>query len=152
GGLSVGSSRAAARRRSPMSRVVVVTGAARGIGDAIGLAVLELGDEVVSLDVVEPENLREGGRYVRADVSDPASVEEGFAGLERVDVLVSNAGVQRVGMTGKLTAEDWLRVIGTNLNGAFLRSSAAMQRMPRGGSIMSVSSAAALVGLPGRGP
>jgi 3-oxoacyl-[acyl-carrier protein] reductase len=135
-----------------MSRVVVVTGAARGIGDGIARAFLELGDRVVVLDELDPEEPRDGATYIRGDVSDPESIEVAFSRLERIDVLVNNAGVQRVGLTGELSSEDWLRVIGTNLNGGFFCSSAAVSRMRTGGSIIFISSSAAFIGLPGRGP
>lgn len=133
---------------------VVVTGGACGIGDAIVRAFRERGATVVSLDLLEPEEPREGVRYLRADVSDPESVRAAFAGLERVDVLVNNAGIQRVGLTGELPVESWEAVIATNLTGAFLCDSSAVPLMRRlgSGAIVHIASTAAFVGLPGRGP
>ena len=69
----------------------------------------------------------------------------------RVDVLVNNAGIQRVGLIGRLEFEQWAGVIGTNLSGAFLCNSAAMPLMPRGSAIVHIASTAAQVGMPGRG-
>ena len=143
----------------PAGRVAVVTGAARGIGDAIARALVEAGTRVVSLDTLEPADPRRGVRYVVADVSDPESVAEAFADVDRVegrlDVLVNNAGIQRVGLTGQLSFEDWSAVIGTHLTGNFLCCSEAVRRMlERGtrGAIVSIASTAAIVGIPGRGP
>jgi NAD(P)-dependent dehydrogenase (short-subunit alcohol dehydrogenase family) len=143
----------------PAGRVAVVTGAARGIGDAIARALVEAGTRVVSLDTLEPPDPRRGVRYVVADVSDPESVAEAFADVDRVegrlDVLVNNAGIQRVGLTGQLSFEDWSAVIGTHLTGNFLCCSEAVRRMlERGtrGAIVSIASTAAIVGIPGRGP
>jgi NAD(P)-dependent dehydrogenase (short-subunit alcohol dehydrogenase family) len=143
----------------PAGRVAVVTGAARGIGDAIARALVEAGTRVVSLDTLEPADPRRGVRYVAADVSDPESVAEAFADVDRVegrlDVLVNNAGIQRVGLTGQLSFEDWSAVIGTHLTGNFLCCSEAVRRMlERGtrGAIVSIASTAAIVGIPGRGP
>jgi len=140
-------------------RVAVVTGGARGIGDAIARAFREAGAEVVVLDLAEPRAPREGVRYATADVSDPASVAAAFETIDaaegRVDVLVNNAGIQRTGLVGRLAFEDWSAVIGTHLSGAFLCSSQAVPRMVaggRGGAIVSIASTAAFVGLPGRGP
>jgi NAD(P)-dependent dehydrogenase (short-subunit alcohol dehydrogenase family) len=135
-----------------VSRTVVVTGGARGIGDAIARAFREVGDDVVALDLLAPDEARDGVRYVEADVSDPAAVERALGGLEQVDVLVNNAGIQRVGLTGELAAQDWLRVLEVHLTGAFVCATAAVPKMPSGGAIVSIASTAAFVGLPGRGP
>jgi NAD(P)-dependent dehydrogenase (short-subunit alcohol dehydrogenase family) len=140
-------------------RVAVVTGAARGIGDAVARAFLEAGARVVALDKLQPAEPRDGVRYVVTDVSDPGSVEAAFTSIDAaegaVDVLVNNAGIQRVGLTGQLSFEDWSAVIGTHLTGTFLCSSHAMPRMIErgsGGAVISIASVAAFVGLPGRGP
>jgi NAD(P)-dependent dehydrogenase (short-subunit alcohol dehydrogenase family) len=140
-------------------RVVAVTGGAQGIGDAIATAFLAGGAGVVVLDKVEPREPRDGVRYTVADVSDPASVAAAFASIDaaegRVDVLVNNAGFQRVGLVGELPYEDWAAVIGTHLTGMFLCSSQAVPRMiaqGSGGAIVSIASTAGFVGLPGRGP
>jgi NAD(P)-dependent dehydrogenase (short-subunit alcohol dehydrogenase family) len=137
-----------------MTRVVVVTGAARGIGDAIVGAFREAGDDVVSLDLVECEEPRDGCRYVRCDITDPESVGAAFEPLDRVDVLVNNAGIQRLGLIGELEYEHWQAVVGTHLNGSFICNSQAVPRMRAQGSgaIVHVASTAAFLGLPGRGP
>jgi NAD(P)-dependent dehydrogenase (short-subunit alcohol dehydrogenase family) len=139
-------------------KIVVVTGAARGIGDAIVQVFLEEDAAVVVLDLLSPENPRQGVWYLKADISDPPSVKDVFNEIAqrhgRVDVLINNAGIQRVGLVGQLSYEHWAAVIGTNLSGAFLCNSAAVPLMPRdgGSSIVHIASTAAQVGLPGRGP
>jgi len=139
-------------------RRAVVTGGARGIGDAIIQAMIAAGASAVSLDKIEPEEARAGVRYLEADVSDPRSVEAAFAEIDRdgpVDILVNNAGIQRVGLVGRLAFEDWQAVIGTHLTGFFLCASQAVPRMVqrgRGGAVVSVASTAAFIGIPGRGP
>jgi NAD(P)-dependent dehydrogenase (short-subunit alcohol dehydrogenase family) len=145
--------------RSFEGRVAVVTGGARGIGDAIVRALHEAGARVVVLDKIEPDGGRDGVRYTTADVSDPESVAAAFAALDdaegRVDVLVNNAGIQRAGLIGQISYEHWSAVIGTHLTGMFLCSSQAVPRMIEqgsGGAIVSIASTAGFVGLPGRGP
>ena len=140
-------------------RVAVVTGGARGIGDAIVQAMRAAGAGVVSLDKVQPEEARPGVTYLEADVSNPDSVEAAFAAIESAgetpDILVNNAGIQRVGLIGKLPFEEWQAVIGTHLTGFFLCASQAVPRMVKrgkGGAIISIASTAAYVGIPGRGP
>jgi NAD(P)-dependent dehydrogenase (short-subunit alcohol dehydrogenase family) len=140
-------------------RIAAVTGGARGIGDAIVRAFRAAGARVVVLDKAEPREPRDGVRYVAADVSDPDSVTAAFESIDaeegRVDVLVNNAGIQRVGLIGQLPYEDWAAVIGTHLTGMFLCCSQAVRRMidqGSGGAIVSIASTAGFVGLPGRGP
>jgi NAD(P)-dependent dehydrogenase (short-subunit alcohol dehydrogenase family) len=133
-----------------VSRRVVVTGGARGIGAAIAEAFRTQGEAVLALDRDVPAEPLAGVRYGTVDVSDPGSVEAAFAEIDRVDVLVNNAGIQRVGLVGRQPAEEWLSVVATNLSGAYLCSAQAIPRMPDGGAIVSIASAAAFVGLPGR--
>ncbi len=140
-------------------RTAVVTGGARGIGDAIVRALAEAGAGILSLDKIAPEEARPGVTYLEADVSDPASVAAAFATIDRAgavpDILVNNAGIQRVGLIGKLAFEEWQAVIGTHLTGFFLCASQAVPRMVKqgkGGAIISIASAAGFVGIPGRGP
>jgi NAD(P)-dependent dehydrogenase (short-subunit alcohol dehydrogenase family) len=144
---------------APERRVAVVTGGARGIGDAIARALIEVGATIFSLDKIAPEQPREGVRYIEADVSEPASVADAFVTIDReagqVDILVNNAGIQRVGLIGRISFEDWSSVISTHLNGFFLCASQAVPRMiqrGQGGAIVSIASTAAFVGIPGRGP
>jgi len=139
-------------------QVVVVTGGARGIGDAIVRAFLDQGARCVSIDLGEAEEVRERTRYLEADVTDLASVEAAFADIDahegRVDVLVNNAGIQRVNLTDRFDPETWRLVIDVHLFGMFHCSREALRRMlpARSGAIVSISSAAAFVTIPGRGP
>jgi NAD(P)-dependent dehydrogenase (short-subunit alcohol dehydrogenase family) len=129
-----------------------VTGGARGIGAAIAAAFADDGDDVVVLDRDAPEAPLAGASHVRANVADPASVERAFAGLERVHVLVNNAGIARSGPVDRQPASEFLEVIATNLSGAFLCAAQAVRRMPDGGSVISIASTVGPhVGLPGRG-
>lgn len=148
----------AAEHATFAGRVAVVTGGSRGIGAAIVDAFVEAGATAIVFDTAAPSEPREGVRHIGADVSDPASVAAAFAALdaseERIDVLVNNAGIQRVGLIGELSFADWTAVIGTHLGGTFLCCSEAIPRMRRtgAGAIVSIASAAGFVGLPGRGP
>jgi 3-oxoacyl-[acyl-carrier protein] reductase len=139
-------------------RVVVVTGGARGIGDAIGSAFAADGARIVSIDLGDPDEPRAGTRYLHADVGSLDQVEAAFADIDaregRVDVLVNNAGIQRVALTDRFDPALWRQVIDVHLFGLFHCSRAALQRMlpRRSGAIVSISSAAAFVTIPGRGP
>jgi len=145
--------------QSLLGKVAAITGAARGIGDAIAARFLEEGAKVFSLDLSEPDERREGVTYLTADVGNTESVAEAFGRIDReagcVDVLVNNAGVQRVALAENMRPEDWHLVINTHLTGMHLCCAQAIRRMKergKGGAIVSIASAAGIVGIPGRGP
>lgn len=131
-------------------RHVVVTGGARGIGDTILRTFVASGAVGHSLDAMEPDNLISGVNYLTGDVGLPEDVERMFAAIPRVDVLVNNAGIQRAGLVGTQETSEWRRVIDVNLIGAYDCIRCAYPKMASGGSIISIASVAAFVGLPGR--
>ena len=100
------------------------------------------------------DELRKSGWQVHApgrqelDVDAPDSVEQFFAGIERLDLLVNNAGNRDDALCAKMTAEEWDRVITTNLRGAFLCSQAAALKMmkQRVGHIINIGSFSARLG------
>jgi NAD(P)-dependent dehydrogenase (short-subunit alcohol dehydrogenase family) len=153
-------------------RVVVVTGGGSGIGRAMAEAFASEGARVVATDLREDtahETVRSlsGGPHLAlgGDVSDAAAVERGFEEVEkrygRVDVLVNNAGVDRLPGDGfdalmkggvQITAmsdEAWSRMLAIHLNGAFYCARAAAKRMvpAKRGAIVNVSSIAGLAGM-----
>ena len=140
-------------------KVAAITGAARGIGDAIAMRFLEEGAKVFCLDLGEPDEAREGVTYLKADVTDPESVAQAFSRIDRdagqIDILVNNAGVQRVALAENMSPADWHLVLNTHLTGMHLCCAETIRRMRargKGGAIVSIASAAGIVGIPGRGP
>lgn len=140
------------------SPVAVVTGGARGIGLAIARWFLEHGSRVALLDIDAP-TLHATERAlartsdvlaVHCDVSDPARVRDAAAAVEaafgRVDALVNNAGIAVFKPILETTYEEWRRVLGTNLDGAFLCTQAFAPLMLRtgGGAVVNVASISAL--------
>ncbi len=140
-------------------RVVVVTGAARGIGHAIMMRFLEGGDHVVVADVLPlPADLEglSSVTYIRCDLSDPDQIkgfaEQVVARFGRVHVVVNNAGTgfQFVDLQDMSPAY-WDTVQDTNLRGAALVSQAFIRNMAAGGDgvIVNVASCAAYQAEPG---
>ncbi|GAA1621771.1 3-oxoacyl-ACP reductase FabG [Actinoplanes couchii] len=142
-----------------MSRVAVVTGAARGIGAATALQFAREGAAVAVLDLDEQACAETVDRIIAAggtavafgcDVADEAQVDtviNKVAGeLGGVDVLVNNAGVLRDNLLHKMSSSDWDIVMNVHLRGAFLCSRAAQRHMvpKRSGKIVNTSSVSAL--------
>jgi NAD(P)-dependent dehydrogenase (short-subunit alcohol dehydrogenase family) len=115
-----------------MSKVAIVTGAARGIGLAIAEKFLETGYRVALLDrdattlAQTADALRERPEAFASlcDVSDPQQVQASIARVVerfgRIDALINNAGVAIFKPAQEVTFEDWSWVMATNLNGPFL--------------------------------
>ncbi len=139
-------------------RVAIVTGGSRGIGGAIADEMVRRGAAVASFDIAAPAEGRDGVLDLEVDVADADAVGDATAEvvtrLDRIDVLFNNAGIQRAAPTHLMDPEVWDLVIGVHLRGMFLCSAAAIPEMRRvgGGAIVSTSSAAGIVGIPGRAP
>ncbi|MCS6839890.1 MAG: 3-oxoacyl-ACP reductase FabG [Roseiflexus sp.] len=137
-------------------KYAIVTGASRGIGRAIAL---ELAREGCTVGVNYQHNqalaeevaaeIKSMGRecmLLQANVADPtearAMVKRFLDAYGRLDIMVNNAGITRDRSLRKMTDEDWLQVIQTNLNSVFFCTTAAMQPMieQKYGRIINISS------------
>jgi glucose 1-dehydrogenase len=137
-------------------QTALVTGANSGIGRAIALALGRAGADVIINYVSAPEEaervaeeIRRSGRRAitaQADVSNEAEVQAMFASAIRelgtVDILVSNAGLQRDAPFHEMTVAQWDQVMNVNLRGAFLCSREAVREFLRRGVRPGVSVAA----------
>ena len=125
-------------------RVVVITGAASGIGHATAELFRDAGDLVYGLDIAP--GVPEGVTYVECNVADKASVDGAIgacAGQGRIDVLANVAGVVQFGRFDQITEADWDRVHAVDLKGPFLVMQAAMPYLRAcRGNIVNVSSVA----------
>jgi len=122
-------------------KVAVVIGAARGIGRAIAVRLVEEGARVVIADALESqgrasaEALARHGEavFVPADVADKVSVERLIettrARFGRVDVLVQNVGIYPLTLLPDIAVEEWDRVLAVNLRGCFLAIQACIAPM-----------------------
>lgn len=146
-------------------RVAVITGAASGIGAVSATRFAAEGAAVVLADRDDAAPVAaaieaDGGRAIatRTDVTSAASldamVEAALTTFGTIDVLFANAGVPGLGSTVGCTEEEWDRVIGINLTGAWLTVRAVLPTMvDRGrGSVILQASVAGLIGIRGIAP
>lgn len=142
-------------------KAVIVTGGARGQGEAETRLMARAGAAVLIADVLETEGLALAAeltgqglkaRFMRHDVTSPESwasvVAEVKAWQGRLDVLVNNAGIINRTTVGKTSLADWEKVLKVNLTGAFLGIQAVTEAMSEsgGGSIVNISSNSAFSG------
>lgn len=129
-----------------MTKKVLITGGVRGIGFAVATAFLKKGYDVsvcYSSDEDSAKKAREIGLNVyRADVSNEGEVKSLFKKVGDVDILVNNAGVSLIKQIQDTSLEDFEKVFGVNMRGAFLCTREAVQGMigKKSGLIVNVSS------------
>jgi len=147
------------------NRVALVTGASRGIGRSITLALCRAGYEVAAA-ATTIENSPEFAETARAsgfapmavnlDLRSPDSIKEAFGRVlkekGRIDVLVNNAGITRDGLAVRMKPADWDAVLRTNLDGAFLAIQQVLPGMLRNrwGRIINISSVVGQAGSAGQ--
>lgn len=152
-----------------MSRVMLITGASRGIGAATARLAAQQGyalclnyhqrADAANAVLEQVRGLGVTAIAVQADVADETQVLHMFEAIDRefgrLDVLVNNAGMLEQQMRlEQMDAARWTRVLGANVIGSFLCAREAIKRMStrhggRGGAIVNLSSVAARLGAPG---
>ena len=139
----------------------LVTGGGSGIGRAIAVRLAAEGAHVTVLErsaadgeatVAEIRAARGAARVVAADVADTEAMRAAFASLEKLDVLVNNAGIAHVGNVVSTTAADLDRIYAVNVKGVYHGLHFGVQRMlaTGGGAIVNLASLASRVGLADR--
>jgi len=145
--------------------IALVTGASRGIGRAIALALAEKGARVIGT-ATTPEGAAAvsemlashgyNGRGAVLDVASSESTDALLAGLDAAEgmptILVNNAAITRDTLLVRMKPEDWDRVLATNLTAVFRLSKSVLRRMmkERRGRIVNVTSVVAFTGNPGQ--
>ena len=147
------------------NKIALVTGAARGIGQAIALQLASDGADLALCDV-KVEWLEDTAAKVKAlgrraetyamNVADGvavgAAVAKVVADFGRIDVLVNNAGITRDTLIIRMSEEDWDAVLDINLKGAFLVTKAVVKYMmkQRSGAIVNIASVVGIMGNAGQ--
>jgi 3-oxoacyl-[acyl-carrier protein] reductase len=148
------------------TRVALITGAARGIGQTIALALAQPDLMLYINDVTPPEAAAETireveargakGSYLQFNVADLSQVEQAVEGIikesGRLDILVNNAGITRDQLLVRMKEEDWDQVLAVNLKGAFncLKAAAKPMIKQRFGRIINISSIVGIMGNAGQ--
>lgn len=146
-------------------KVALVTGSARGLGQAIALKLAEAGADLALCDL-NAEWVEETAEKVKAlgrraecygvNVAEGDSVTAGIKAIEKdfgkIDILVNNAGITKDGLIMRMSEEDWDAVLNVNLKGTFLCTKAVMRGMmkQRSGTIVNIASVIGLMGNAGQ--
>jgi 3-oxoacyl-[acyl-carrier protein] reductase len=149
-----------------MDRLALVTGASRGLGRVIALALAAEGAQIVvnyvrheakAAEVVaQIHNLGRQAIMVKADVRRQdqveAMTERAVEEFGQLDILINNAGVTSDALLAEMSWEDWETVLQTNLGGTFncIKAAIPTMIMQRSGTIINISSITADIGWPGQ--
>jgi len=146
-------------------KVALVTGAAQGIGRAIGLLLARNGADIVVSDInlekaeetaKEIRGIGPKAMAVKVDVSNLSDVErmveDILEKLAKIDILVNNAGITRDKLILRMTEEDWDAVLSVNLKGTFNCTKAVIRHMAkqRSGKIVNIASVVGEMGNAGQ--
>ena len=138
-------------------RTALITGAASGIGASLAEHFLTAGYDVVLFDIDAAALAATSARLasdsrtlaVIGDVANEADVracvEQSIAAFGAIHVLINNAGIELYGTVTEMPAQQWQRQLDVNLKGAYLCAKYSIPVMPRGGSIVNISSVHAQV-------
>ena len=139
------------------NKTAIVTGAARGIGQAIAVELARAGADVVVSDIIpgnatvdKIQSLKRKSLFFKTDISKKQEIEnlirQTIKEFKKIDVLVNNAGIFIAGDSKIFKEEDWDKTIDINLKGQFLCTQAASKYMKKGASVINISSVAGIGG------
>ena len=144
-------------------QIALVTGASRGIGQAIADALMQAGAKVIGTATtadgaaaIDARLKANGGRGVALNVTDPKACEDIIDLIVKdfgdIQILVNNAGITRDQLAMRMKSEEWTDVIDTNLSAVFRLSQAVLRPMmkARSGRIINITSIVGHMGNPGQ--
>jgi 3-oxoacyl-[acyl-carrier protein] reductase len=144
-------------------QIALVTGASRGIGQAIADALMQAGAKVIGTATtaegaaaIDARLKGNGGRGVALNVTDPKACEDIIDSIVKdfggIQILVNNAGITRDQLAMRMKSEEWTDVIDTNLSAVFRLSQAVLRPMmkARTGRIINITSIVGHMGNPGQ--
>ena len=136
-----------------MRKKALITGASRGIGEAIAKDLARQGFDLTLTCLNSLDQLKElagclekkygvSCHIFQGDMGDPEAVDRLFDGLNRLDVLINNAGISHIGLLSDMSVSQWRRVMSTNLDSCFYTCRRAIPLMvhAKQGRIINISS------------
>ena len=136
-----------------MRKKALITGASRGIGEAIARELARQGFDLTLTCLNSLDQLKElagclekkygvSCHIFQGDMGDPEAVDRLFDGLNRLDVLINNAGISHIGLLSDMSVSQWRRVMSTNLDSCFYTCRRAIPLMvhAKQGRIINISS------------
>jgi len=123
------------------NKVILITGAASGIGHALSKLLTQKGAKVISFDIKEPLTHLDNVQYEKVDITKSSQIKKGLAKIkEPIDILVNNAGVMRRGMLLENSEEDFDLLFDVQVKGTWLMLKHTKNKLVNNAAILQISS------------
>jgi NAD(P)-dependent dehydrogenase (short-subunit alcohol dehydrogenase family) len=143
------------------NKVVIITGGSSGIGRAISILFAQQGAEVHIFDLQSPlsdetisevKQFNKSSNFHPVDITNETLVLDEINSLEKIDILINNAGIAQIGNVENTSSEDFQKIFDVNVKGAFNCIKAVIPHMVshKSGVILNMASVASSVGIPDR--
>ncbi len=143
------------------NKVVIITGGSSGIGRAISILFAQQGAEVHIFDLQSPlsedtisevQQFNKNSKFHAVDITNETLVLDEINSLEKIDILINNAGIAQIGNVENTSSEDFQKIFDVNVKGAFFCIKAVIPIMVKNesGVILNMASVASSVGIPDR--
>ena len=143
------------------NKVVIITGGSSGIGRAISILFAQQGAEVHIFDLQSPlsketisevKQFNKSSNFHPVDITNETLVFDEINSLEKIDILINNAGIAQIGNVENTSSEDFQKIFDVNVKGAFNCIKAVIPNMVsrKSGVILNMASVASSVGIPDR--
>lgn len=143
------------------NKVVIITGGSSGIGRAISILFAQQGGEVHIFDLQSPlsnetisevKQFNKSSNFHPVDITNETLVSDEINSLEKIDILINNAGIAQIGNVENTSSEDFQKIFDVNVKGAFNCIKAVIPNMVshKSGVILNMASVASSVGIPDR--
>ena len=130
------------------NKTVLISGASSGIGKAIAKLFLDKGAKVIVFGLNKPKMNVE---FYKVDITKENEIRSALSKIKKIDVLVNNAGIAKVGKIEEISSEVIDQIIGVNFKGLVLLSKYSIPKLSRNGCIINISSLAGLKSFAGWG-
>ncbi len=122
-----------------MNKIAIITGGERGLGYELATKYISEGYTVYSLDLLKA-NTQKNKKYIKTDITNEKQVIRALKKIDKIDLLINNAGIMRRGTTFDSDEDDFDKLFAVNVKGAWLVTKYALPNLTKEASVVMISS------------